>query len=166
VHRNFQLLASAVDRLGGVPQMLEAEDCLAEQVAPPPPTPFSFPLRDGDLIWFSWCLLPSVKICVRVSEVACIMKDSRNAQMDTYSSSSKDLALLQWIKCCVRLSFWLEQGPDTKVVVAYLAYLCARLLEVSQEERAAYTIQRLWKRWQARQPGPPPPPPPTHPPSK
>ncbi len=49
-----------------------------------------------------------------------------------------------------------KQGPDRKVVVAYLAYLCARLLEVSQEERAAYTIQRLWKRWQARQPGCPP----------
>ena len=32
VQRNFQLLASAVDRLGGVPHMLELEDCLAEQV--------------------------------------------------------------------------------------------------------------------------------------
>lgn len=46
-----------------------------------------------------------------------------------------------------------EQGPDCKVLIAYLAFLCARLLEVSKEERAAYTVQRIWKQRQAWRPG-------------
>lgn len=48
---------------------------------------------------------------------------------------------------------WNERGPDPKAVILFLAYLCPRLLEVSKEERAAHTIQILWRRRQARKPG-------------
>lgn len=77
MHHNFDLLSSAVSRLGGIPSLLTAEACLE------------------------------------------------------------------------------DQGPDIKVVVSYLAFLCARLLEVSKEERAAYTIQQIWKRRKAWTPGRP-----------
>ena len=48
-----------------------------------------------------------------------------------------------------------EQGPDLKVLLGYLAYLCARLLDVSREERAAYTLQRIWKQRRTCLPGKP-----------
>lgn len=43
----------------------------------------------------------------------------------------------------------LAHGVDDEVAVLYSAFLCRRLMEVSQEERAALTIQRLWRRRQA-----------------
>ena len=46
-----------------------------------------------------------------------------------------------------------DRGPDEKAVVAYTAFLCARLLEVSREERAAHTVQRAWRLWRATKPG-------------
>ena len=46
-----------------------------------------------------------------------------------------------------------EQGPDTKVLISYLAFLCARLLDVSKEERAAFRLQQLWKRRRTLLPG-------------
>ena len=38
-----------------------------------------------------------------------------------------------------------EQGPDETAVILYVSHMCARLLQVSREERAALTIQRMWK---------------------
>ena len=75
VKRNFTLLAAATSRLGGVPPLLDAEDCFG------------------------------------------------------------------------------ERGPDEKAVVLFTAYLCARLLEVSEEERAAHAIQRAWRARETRKPG-------------
>lgn len=46
-----------------------------------------------------------------------------------------------------------EQGPDPKVLISYLAFLCARLLEVSKEERAAFRLQQIWKRRRTILPG-------------
>lgn len=49
-----------------------------------------------------------------------------------------------------------ERGPDEKAVVLFAAYLSVRLLEVSEEERAAHAIQRAWREREARKPGLPP----------
>lgn len=49
-----------------------------------------------------------------------------------------------------------EQGPDPKVLISYLAFLCARLLDVSKEERAAFRLQQIWKRRRTLLPGRPP----------
>ena len=35
--------------------------------------------------------------------------------------------------------------PDEKVVITYVSYLCARLLDLRQETRAARTIQLAWR---------------------
>lgn len=40
-----------------------------------------------------------------------------------------------------------------QAVAAFVAFLCARLLEVSAEERAAHAIQRLWRTRASRAPG-------------
>ena len=48
------------------------------------------------------------------------------------------------------------RSPDEKVVIGFLAHLCSRLLEVSAEERAAHTLQRIWHRRKACRPGAPP----------
>jgi len=36
--------------------------------------------------------------------------------------------------------------PDEKVVVTYVSYLCARLLDIRHESRAARVIQLAWRR--------------------
>lgn len=46
-----------------------------------------------------------------------------------------------------------EHGPDERAVVLFVSYLCCRLLEVSREDRAAQTIQSLYRSRNARQPG-------------
>ena len=39
--------------------------------------------------------------------------------------------------------------PDEKTVIAYLTYLCARLLGIRNEQRAATVIQLAWRRHRA-----------------
>ncbi|KAK3591436.1 hypothetical protein CHS0354_033435 [Potamilus streckersoni] len=41
--------------------------------------------------------------------------------------------------------------PDEKVVVTYLLYLCARLLDIRHESRAARVIQMAWRKYQLHQ---------------
>ncbi len=36
--------------------------------------------------------------------------------------------------------------PDEKIVSTYVAYLCARLLDIRQEVKAARVIQMAWRR--------------------
>ena len=38
--------------------------------------------------------------------------------------------------------------PDEKVVITYVSYLCARLLDIRKETRAARVIQAAWRRYQ------------------
>ncbi|CAH1785861.1 unnamed protein product, partial [Owenia fusiformis] len=38
--------------------------------------------------------------------------------------------------------------PDEKIVITYITYLCARLLDIRQETRAARVIQNAWRRHQ------------------
>lgn len=38
--------------------------------------------------------------------------------------------------------------PDEKIVSTYTAYLCARLLDIREEVRAARIIQMVWRRRQ------------------
>ncbi|XP_028918990.1 abnormal spindle-like microcephaly-associated protein, partial [Ornithorhynchus anatinus] len=40
--------------------------------------------------------------------------------------------------------------PDEKVVITYLSFLCARLLELRKETRAARLIQAAWRKYQLR----------------
>ena len=40
--------------------------------------------------------------------------------------------------------------PDEKVVITYVSYLCARLLDLRQETRAVRTIQLAWRAHQLR----------------
>ena len=40
--------------------------------------------------------------------------------------------------------------PDEKVVVTYLLYLCARLLDIRHESRAARVIQLAWRKHRLR----------------
>jgi len=40
--------------------------------------------------------------------------------------------------------------PDEKTVITYLTYLCARLMSIRNEQRAATVIQMAWRRYQAR----------------
>ena len=37
--------------------------------------------------------------------------------------------------------------PDEKVVITYVTYLCARLLDIRQETRAARVIQAAWRNY-------------------
>lgn len=40
--------------------------------------------------------------------------------------------------------------PDEKVVVTYLCYLCARLMDIRHESRAVRIIQMAWRRRRLR----------------
>ena len=46
-----------------------------------------------------------------------------------------------------------EHGPDAKATALYLAHLCSRLLDLSQEDRAALVMQRLWRQHRHKKPG-------------
>ena len=48
---------------------------------------------------------------------------------------------------------FLERGPDEKAVIIFVAFLCARVLEVSKEDRAAQVIQHCYRQKKAHQPG-------------
>lgn len=48
---------------------------------------------------------------------------------------------------------WEVAGPDEKAVFGYVAFLAARLLEASKDDRAALTLQRLWRARQRRSAG-------------
>jgi abnormal spindle-like microcephaly-associated protein len=48
---------------------------------------------------------------------------------------------------------FLDQGPDERAVILYSSFLCARLLEVSKEERAAHVIQTAWASYVAAKTG-------------
>ncbi|DBB17480.1 TPA: hypothetical protein ACH3X3_014500 [Trebouxia sp. C0006] len=48
---------------------------------------------------------------------------------------------------------FLEHGPDEKAVVVFLSFLCARVLEVSKEDRAAQVIQHFFRQRKSHQPG-------------
>ena len=48
---------------------------------------------------------------------------------------------------------FVAHGPEERAVVLFTAFLCARLVEVSREERAAMVVQRLWRRRQLERPG-------------
>ena len=37
--------------------------------------------------------------------------------------------------------------PDEKVVITYVTYLCARLLDIRHETRAARIIQAAWRKY-------------------
>jgi len=39
--------------------------------------------------------------------------------------------------------------PDEKTVITYMTYLCARLLNIRNEQRAATVIQLAWRRYRA-----------------
>lgn len=49
--------------------------------------------------------------------------------------------------------FSCEHGPDERVVLLYTSFLCARLLDISREERAAHMIQGAWRKHRSHQPG-------------
>ena len=40
--------------------------------------------------------------------------------------------------------------PDEKVVITYVTYLCARLLDIRHETRAARVIQAAWRNYRNR----------------
>ena len=48
---------------------------------------------------------------------------------------------------------FLEHGPDEKAVIVFVAFLCARVLEVSKEDRAAQVIQHFFRQRKTQQPG-------------
>lgn len=48
---------------------------------------------------------------------------------------------------------FVKHGPDERAVVLFVAYLCFRVLDVSKEDRAAQTIQSLFRKKRAQQPG-------------
>ena len=48
---------------------------------------------------------------------------------------------------------FLEHGPDEKAIIVFLAFLCARVLEVSKEDRAAELIQHCFRHRKSQQPG-------------
>ena len=40
--------------------------------------------------------------------------------------------------------------PEEKVVITYVTYLCARLLDIRHETRAARVIQSMWRKYRNR----------------
>ena len=48
-----------------------------------------------------------------------------------------------------------DQGPDEKAMLLYTAFMCSRLMEVSQEDRAAAMLQGAWRTHRLRAPGAP-----------
>ena len=48
---------------------------------------------------------------------------------------------------------FLEHGPDEKAVIIFVSFLCARVLEVSKEDRAAQVIQQWYRQRRAWRPG-------------
>ena len=48
---------------------------------------------------------------------------------------------------------FLERGPDESAVIIFVSFLCARVLEVSKEDRAAHVIQHWYRQRRAQRPG-------------
>ena len=62
------------------------------------------------------------------------------------TSVSVQVSELGGIPVMLRAADMSNTIPDEKVVVTYVSLLCARLLDIRCETRAARVIQRAWRR--------------------
>eukprot|EP00210_Caulerpa_lentillifera_P009279 g8844.t1 len=69
----------------------------------------------------------------------------REGIVQNFSTVFSIMRALGGIPETISASDFEEQGPEESAVQLYVAFMCARLLQVSKEERAALTIQKMWK---------------------
>eukprot|EP00210_Caulerpa_lentillifera_P005671 g5423.t1 len=72
-------------------------------------------------------------------------KKHRNGIIQNFSSVFSIMRRLGGIPETISALDFEESGPEETAVMLYVSFMCARLLQVSKEERAALTIQKMWK---------------------
>jgi hypothetical protein len=70
----------------------------------------------------------------------------QETQSDRYLFHVDQVSQLGGVPMMIRAADMCNTIPDEKVVLTYVSYLCARLLDVREEDRAARTIQIAWRR--------------------
>ncbi|XP_077450851.1 abnormal spindle-like microcephaly-associated protein [Stigmatopora argus] len=68
-------------------------------------------------------------------------------ERSNFSLVNSAVALLGGVPAMINLADMSNTIPDEKVVMSYLSFLCARLLDLRNETRAARVIQAVWRNY-------------------
>ncbi|XP_064648823.1 abnormal spindle-like microcephaly-associated protein homolog [Lineus longissimus] len=94
---------------------------------------------DGDAPW-AGTFSPSTGKPTIYSELLANEKENFKVLYDSVSE-------LGGVPIMVKSTDMSNTIPDEKVVITYVSYLCARLLDIREEARAARTIQAAWRKY-------------------
>jgi len=83
---------------------------------------------------------------IRISDILCQMIQPAN----NVSWCCVQVSVIGGVPVMLKTSDMSNTIPDEKAVITYLSYLCARLLSIRNEQRAATVIQMAWRCYRAR----------------
>jgi hypothetical protein len=96
-----------------------------------------------------WCALFDAGGCVRDGSA----ERHRAGVARNFAAAHRAARSLGAVPQMLSAGDWAEHGPDERAVLLYVAFLCARLLETSREDRAAHVLQSAWREARARRAG-------------
>ncbi|XP_075040271.1 abnormal spindle-like microcephaly-associated protein [Mixophyes fleayi] len=76
-----------------------------------------------------------------------LYKELLENERTNFSLVQTAVSNLGGIPAMIHLSDMSNTIPDEKIVITYLSYLCARLLDIRKEARAARVIQAAWRKY-------------------
>ncbi|KAL9988376.1 hypothetical protein ACROYT_G002814 [Oculina patagonica] len=75
-----------------------------------------------------------------------ILEEMKNNERENFRTMAEKVQELGGVPLMTKASDMSYTIPDEKVVITYVAYLCARLLDLREETKAARCIQMAWRR--------------------
>ncbi|XP_061184440.1 abnormal spindle-like microcephaly-associated protein homolog [Saccostrea echinata] len=92
------------------------------------------------------CSLSDSPAPMSVSADQDVFKDLLKNERENFKVLHQKVSELGGVPMMIKAADMSNTIPDEKVVVTYVSYLCARLLDIREECRAARTIQLAWRR--------------------
>ncbi|KAJ7339429.1 hypothetical protein OS493_005827 [Desmophyllum pertusum] len=75
-----------------------------------------------------------------------LLEELKNNERENFRTMAEKVKELGGVPLMTKASDMSYTIPDEKVVITYVAYLCARLLDLREETKAARCIQMAWRR--------------------
>ncbi|XP_020629211.1 abnormal spindle-like microcephaly-associated protein homolog isoform X2 [Orbicella faveolata] len=79
-----------------------------------------------------------------------LLEELKNNERENFRTMAEKVQELGGVPLMTKASDMSYTIPDEKVVITYVAYLCARLLDLREETKAARCIQMAWRRHRLR----------------
>ncbi|XP_068734820.1 abnormal spindle-like microcephaly-associated protein homolog [Montipora capricornis] len=76
-----------------------------------------------------------------------LLEELKNNERENFRTVAEKVKDLGGVPLMTKASDMSHTIPDEKVVITYVAYLCARLLDLREETKAARCIQMAWRRY-------------------